>query len=86
MDRKVNNNSPSDQKEGANFRSIETNISSQREKVGASSQQNNTPSYSMDQEEDNYNVEYYVPIKTRLGQIIVNPNNFEQAAAIALGI
>ena len=40
----------------------------------------------MDREGDNDNDEYYVPIKTKLGRIIVNPNSFGQAAAIALGI
>ena len=37
-------------------------------------------------ERDNDNDEYYVPIKTRLGQINFNPNCFGQVAAIALGL
>ena len=71
VDRKVNNNSPSDQKYGANSRSIKTNISPRREQVGVSSLQNNNSSSGMDQEGYNDNDEYYVPIQTRLDQIIV---------------
>ena len=37
-------------------------------------------------ERDNDNDEYYVPIQTRVGQRIDNPNIFLQAAAIALGL
>ena len=40
----------------------------------------------MAQEGDNENDEYYVPIQTRSGQIIVKTNRFGQAAAIALGL
>ena len=40
----------------------------------------------MDQDIDNDNNEYYLPIQTRSGQIIVNPNRFVQAAAISLGL
>ena len=40
----------------------------------------------MDREGDNDNDKYYVPIQTRSGRIIVNPNRFGQAAAIALGL
>ena len=54
--------------------------------VGAINRQNNNYSYSMDQEEDNDNDEYYVPIQTRLGLIIVKPNRFGQADAIALDL
>ena len=36
-------------------------------------------------EGDNGYDEYYVPIQTRLGRIIVNPNRFGQAAVISLG-
>ena len=37
-------------------------------------------------EVDNDNDEYYVPIQTRSGKIIVQPNRVVQEAAIALGI
>ena len=40
----------------------------------------------MAREGDNDNDEYYVLIKTRSGRIIVKPNHFGQAAAIALGL
>ena len=40
----------------------------------------------MDQEGDNENDKYYVPIQTRSGQIIVKPNRFGQAAAMSLGL
>ena len=40
----------------------------------------------MAQEGDNENDEYYLPIKTRLGRIIVKPNRFGQSATIALGL
>ena len=40
----------------------------------------------MDQDIDNDNNEYYLPIQTRSGQIIVNPNHFGQAYSIALGL
>ena len=83
---KVNYNSPSDHTEGVHYFSIETNIPPQREQGGPINKQNNNSSYSMAREGDNYNDEYYVPIKTRLGQIIVESNCFRQAASIALGI
>ena len=53
VDRKVNNDPPFDQTEGANSSSIETNISPQRKKVEASSGQNNNSSSSMGQEGHN---------------------------------
>ena len=40
----------------------------------------------MAQEGDNENDEYDVPIQTRSGIRIVNPNRFGKAAAIALGL
>ena len=40
----------------------------------------------MAREGDNDNDEYYVPIQTRLGRRIVNPNCFGQSAAISLGL
>ena len=40
----------------------------------------------MAQDGDNYNDEYYVPIQTRSGLIIVKTNRFRQAAAISLGL
>ena len=40
----------------------------------------------MDQEGDNDNDKYYVPIQTRSCRIIVKPNRFRQAAATALGL
>ena len=40
----------------------------------------------MAREGDNDNGEYYVPIQTRLGRIIVNPNGFVQSSAISLGL
>ena len=85
-DRKVNNNSPSDQTEGENSRSIKTNLPSQREQVGASSRKNNDSSYSMAQEGDNGNNEYFVLIQTRLGRGIFKPNHFVQVSEIAIGL
>ena len=52
-DRKVNNNSPSDQTDGENYRSIKTNLSPQRDLVGDISRQNNNYSSSMAQEGEN---------------------------------
>ena len=75
-DHKVNHNSTSDQIEGANYCSPETNLSPQREHVGAINQHNNNPSSSMAREGDNYNDEYYVPIKNGSGRGIVEPNIF----------
>ena len=40
----------------------------------------------MAREGDNYNDAYYVPIKTGSGRIIVETNNFGQAATISLGL
>ena len=40
----------------------------------------------MDQEGDNDNDEYYVPMKIKSGQRIVKPNSFGQSSAIALDI
>ena len=40
----------------------------------------------MSREGDNDNDEYYVPIQTKSGQIIVKPNRSGQTAAIALGL
>ena len=40
----------------------------------------------MAREVDNDNDEYYVPIQTISGRIIVKPNRFGQASEIALGI
>ena len=40
----------------------------------------------MAQEGDNNNDEYYVPIQTKLGRIIVKPDRFRQETTIALGI
>ena len=40
----------------------------------------------MAQEGDKYYDEYYVPIQSSTGRIIVKPNRFWQAAAIALGL
>ena len=37
-------------------------------------------------EGDNDNGEYYLPIQTRAGRIIVKPNRFGQAVAIAIGL
>ena len=84
--RKVNNNSPYIQTEGANSHSIKTNISPQKEQVGARNQQNNNSSSSMDREGDKWNDEYYVLIQTRSGWIIVKPNRFDQASTISLGL
>ena len=39
-----------------------------------------------DQEKDNDNDEYYVPIRTRSVRILVKPNRFGQATEIALGL
>ena len=52
------------------------NLSPQRDQVIAIYRQSNNSSYSMAQAGDNENDEYYVPIKTRLGIIIVEPNLF----------
>ena len=84
--RKVNKNSPTDQTEGANYRSIEKNLYPQRDQVGAISRQNNNSSSSMAREGDNDNDEYYIPIQTRSGRRIFQPNRFVQASAIALGL
>ena len=40
----------------------------------------------MDREGDNDNDEYYGPIQTRSGRIIIKPNIFGQSSAIALGL
>ena len=40
----------------------------------------------MSHEGDNENIEYYVPIQTRSGIMIVEPNRFRQETAIALGL
>ena len=40
----------------------------------------------MAREGDNKNYEYYAPIQTISGQIIVKPNSFGQATVITLGI
>ena len=37
-------------------------------------------------EGDNENDEYYVPIQTRPGWLIVKPNRFGQATAISIGL
>ena len=50
---------------------METNLYPQRDQIGAIIPQNNNSSSSMAQEGDKDNDEYYVPIQTRLGQIIV---------------
>ena len=39
----------------------------------------------MDREGDHDNDEYYLPIQTRSGRIIVKPNIFRQVYAISLG-
>ena len=83
---KVNYNSPSDHTEGVHYFSIEKNIPPQREQVGPINKQNNNSSYSMAREGDNYNDEYYVPIKTRLVRRIFKPNSFVLADAIELGL
>ena len=74
--RKVNSNSTSDQIERENSGSIQTDLSSQRQQVGAINRQNKNSGSGIDRGGDNYNVEYLVPIKTRLGNIIVKPYCF----------
>ena len=85
-DCKVNHNSPSDQTEGANFLSTETNLSPHREEVGYINWQNKNSSSSMTLEVDNDNDEYYVLIQTILVRIIVRSNIFGQATAISIGL
>ena len=58
---------PTNQKEGANSRYIETNLYSQRDQVRVISQQNNNSSSIKAKEGDNKNDEYYIPIQTRSG-------------------
>ena len=56
------------------------------EQVGDSNLQNNKSSYSLAQEGNNDNDEYYVTIQNRLGWSIFKPNRFGKSAAIPLGI
>ena len=85
-DRKVNQNSPSDQTEGENYHFIKTNIYPQRLQVRAINQLNSNSRSSMVKEEDKEKDKYYVLTKNISGGRIVKPNRFGQSATIALGI